>query len=340
MGMWTRMASRAAFRKGTVHYYKYTNQVEAGSWVGGMVGFKSIVGIKQRGQVVHQAERLQELNYIDFDLNLKTKKLTYKIKDWGVSCSGGDCIDTGTVYATEGYGFLCIPRNITERLVEAQHTFDESDAWLDIWCHTVWQEPNNVFSHIAPSVQFGQYRAILTLETLGHRWRWEKTKVWRFFKKHADAFPLYKLPGSYGCLIFNVGYPTDVAFTLPKQEQIVRILREIRILGGKAHTQSGNDRTRMSRWIAWYSQRVCPRQEDCAPHSSMSCSRVAFIGVSIIRAYFSPCRQCKSFQEDCQSVKNQSPYADEILPMHRDDFQNYYDSGGNRYGRYEGTRLW
>ena len=39
----------------------------------------------------------------------------------------------GTVYATEGYGFLCLPRNITDRLVEQQYIFDEADAWLDLW---------------------------------------------------------------------------------------------------------------------------------------------------------------------------------------------------------------
>lgn len=124
------------------------------------------------------------------------------------------------IYATQGYGFLCLPRNITQRLVEAHYHFDESDAWLDLWCHTVWQEPGNAFSHMAPVIQFGKYGAVLTLETLGHRWGWEKTKVWRFFKKHADAFPLQKLPGSLGCLIFNTGYPAGTSFSLPESNQI------------------------------------------------------------------------------------------------------------------------
>ena len=77
------------------------------------------------------------------------------------------------------------------------------NRWLDLWCHTVYQEPGNAFSHMAPAVQFGKLGAILTLETLGRRWGWEKTKVWRFFRKYADAFPLYKLPGAFGCLILN-----------------------------------------------------------------------------------------------------------------------------------------
>lgn len=145
---------------------------------------------------------------------------------------------TEAVYATQGYGFLCLPRNITQRLAEAHYHSDEADAWLDIWCHTVWRDPSNAFSHMAPTVQFGKYGAVLTLETLGHRWGWEKTKVWRIFKKHADAFLLQKLPESFGCLIFNTGYQTETSFTLPEPAQVKRILSEICIWSGNTHTKS------------------------------------------------------------------------------------------------------
>lgn len=94
----------------------------------------------------------------------------------------------GTVYATEGYGFLCLPRNITDRLVEQQYIFDEADAWLDLWCHTVSEDPDNAFSFLAPIAQFGKFGTVLTLETLGQRWNWEKTKVWQFLSKAWGCF--------------------------------------------------------------------------------------------------------------------------------------------------------
>lgn len=94
-------------------------------------------------------------------------------------------------------GFLCLPRSITERLAEKHYIFGEADAWLDLWCHSVSRDPYNAFSFLAPAVQYGKFGAILTLETLGQRWGWEKTKVWRFFKKHGDVFALYRLPSSY-----------------------------------------------------------------------------------------------------------------------------------------------
>ena len=117
---------------------------------------------------------------------------------------------------------------------DQHYTFGESDAWLDLWCHTVWQETGNAFSYLAPAVQFGRLGAALTLEALGRRWSWEKTKVWRFFQKNGDAFALHRLPGSYGCLIFNRLYPLDTEASLPTGAEIERIIEKMRICAGKA----------------------------------------------------------------------------------------------------------
>lgn len=117
MGAWARLASRAAFRKGQAEYCGYKNEVNAGEWSGGIVGVKSILGIKKRSEALKMLDRLSELGYISYTLDSTTKKLTYKICDWVVKCSGKECMG-GNVYTTQGYGFLCIPRSITERLAE------------------------------------------------------------------------------------------------------------------------------------------------------------------------------------------------------------------------------
>lgn len=196
MGYWAKLASRAAFRKGRAKYCGYTNDVMPGMWSGGVVGLKSILGVKSRTEALEIMNTLSRFGYIRYTLDEKTKKLEYAVTDWVVKCSGTECM-SGTVYATDGYGFLCLPRNITQRLADQHYTFGESDAWLDLWCHTVWQETGNAFSYLAPAVQFGRLGAALTLEALGRRWGWEKTKVWRFFQKNGDAFALHRLPGSY-----------------------------------------------------------------------------------------------------------------------------------------------
>ncbi len=301
MGAWARLASRAAFRNGQAKYCGYINQVTIGSWAGGIVGLKSILGIRNRQKALDTMDKLSQLGYVEYSLDSKTKKLTYQIKDWVVQCSGTPCMGKEAVYATEGYGFLCLPRSITQRLSEAHIQFDESDAWLDLWCHTVWQEPNNAFSHMAPAVQYGRYGAVLTLEVLGRRWGWEKTKVWRFFRKHADAFPLFKLPGSFGCLILNSAYPTGSAIALPTQAQVERILTQIRIQGQNTHFKDCSDHERLSRLVAWYSRHLIPQQAQETPAAEGK-GRVAFSGPIITRAYFSPCRTYGSFDRDCLGI--------------------------------------
>ncbi len=295
MGCWAKLASRAAFRKGHASYCGYVNDVVPGMWSGGIVGVKSILGIKNRKKALDILDRLSKLGYIRYTLDSKTKKLTYQITDWVVKCSGEECMD-GAVYTTDGYGFLCLPRSITERLIEQQYIFEESDAWLDLWCHSISKDRNNAFSFFAPTVQYGKYGAVLTLETLGKRWGWEKTKVWRFFKKHSDVFALYRLPGSYGCLVFNKLYPCDIEGVIPSQEQIKRILDEIRAYAVNT-SKKGTDHKYINRLITWYSRRVVDKF-----WSTEDKNRVAF-SVPIIRAYSSLCWSCKNIY-DCGNVYN------------------------------------
>jgi len=294
MRSWARLASRAAFRKGQAEYCGHINAVNAGEWSGGIVGIKSILGAKNRSEALKSLNMLSKLGYITYTLDEKTKKLTYRICGWVVKCSGAECMD-GNVYTSQGYGFLCLPRNITERLVKDNYIFEEADAWLDLWCHSVFEDPNNAFSFLAPIVQYKKYGAILTLETLGQRWGWEKTKVWRFLKKHGDVFALYRLPGSYGCLIYNKLYPSNKEVSLPTDADIVSILDRIRILGANAHKNT-NDHEHINKLVSWYSKTITQKFI-----SEPQENRVA-LSAPIIRAYISHCWNCKNCEYDCGNV--------------------------------------
>lgn len=293
MGSYLKLVSRAAFRGGEAKYCGYTNRVEAGMWSGGIVGLKSILGMKSRTKALESMNRLEELGFISYELNETTKKLTYRISDWLSDYSGAPD-EHGAVYATEGYGFVCIPRNITQRLVNCNHVFGEIDAWLDLWCHTVWHEQKNAFSKLAPIVQYGQGRSVLTLETLGARWRWEKTKVWRFFRKHNRTFHLYKLPGSFGCLLYNTLYPTSCGpVPAPQEERILEVLHRLQALGEKQNPR-GRDNKRLNCLVYWFSSSIPIRNfnESLPEDGHFGLSRVAVWKRYNTRAYFSPQRYC------------------------------------------------
>ena len=129
MGYWAKLASRAAFRKGRAKYCGYTNDVMPGMWSGGVVGLKSILGVKSRTEALEIMNTLSRFGYIRYTLDEKTKKLEYVVTDWVVKCSGAECM-SGTVYATDGYGFLCLPRNITQRLADQLiHSANQTHGW-------------------------------------------------------------------------------------------------------------------------------------------------------------------------------------------------------------------
>lgn len=304
MGSWMKLASRAAFRKGKAAYCGYRNEVAAGSWSGGIVGVKSILGVKSRQKAFDILDRIQGLGLLKYTLDDKTKKLTYTITDWVINCSGADCSDSQNVYATDGYGFICIPRNVTDHLTENNYVFDEADAWLDLWCHTVWRDERNIFSYEMPVIQYGKYGIALTLETLGKRWKWEKTKVWRFLKK-TDAFALHKLPSSYGCLIFNTMYPIEALHETPSCEKVLRILSEIRKTSQNTFFE-GTENEKINKLLAWHSKRICSEtMEKTCPSSNKN--RVAD-SAPIIRAYFSPCKNCMNCIYDCTRIYKKNPF--------------------------------
>ena len=299
LGYWAKLASRAAFRKGNAVYCGHINPVTPGMWSGGVVGLKSILGVKKRAHALWIMSQLQELGYLTYTLDQKTKHLTYQITDWVVKCSGAECTD-GAVYATDGYGFLCMPREIPERLV-SKREFEEADAWLDLWCHTTYGDYGNAFSFLAPAIQYGKYGSVLTLEGLGKRWGWEKTKVWRFFKKYADTFALYRLPGAFGCVIFNQLYPTGVDIEMPEQEDVIKVLNDIRKAGSKINV-NGSDSARLNCMIAWRSKMVVTAYGKELEEEAKT--GVALL-IPLIRAYFSHGRNCKNCRNciyDCQGM--------------------------------------
>ena len=72
--------------------------------------------LRSREKALRTLAVLSNLGYLRYDLDRHTKKLVYEINDWVLQCSGAECM-VGAVYATDGYGFLCIPRSITDRII-------------------------------------------------------------------------------------------------------------------------------------------------------------------------------------------------------------------------------
>ena len=189
-----RLYASAAYRPGQARYCQYINEVHFGQWVGGIVGLKSILGLSSREQAF---------------LVLKN----YQI---------GACSNTSTTQNPNGFptiyrkhsASLFPPKGIphlrkrtripvrtpvpfTQPLIQAGYVFEEIDAWLDLWIHTIYRDSDSPSQIIVPLVQFDTGPA-LTLASLGNRWGWERTKVWRFSKSMPTPFFLSSCPVPMG----------------------------------------------------------------------------------------------------------------------------------------------
>lgn len=90
MAYWAMLAFRAAFRKGNASYCGHSNPVAPGMWAGGVVGLKSILGVRSRTKALQILGELSSLGFLKYSLDSQTKKLTYEITDWVVKCSGAE----------------------------------------------------------------------------------------------------------------------------------------------------------------------------------------------------------------------------------------------------------
>ena len=129
-----------------------------------------------------------------------------------------------------------------------------------------------------------------------------------FFQKHGDAFSLYRLPSSCGCLVFNRLYPTGTEVSLPDRAEIERIIADIRILAGNTHIE-GTEHIRLNKMILWYSRTLVSHMGGNSENIGKE-NRVAVSG-HILRAYISLCWNCKNCREDCEEIR------DAVLSIYR-----------------------
>ena len=88
--------------------------------------------------------------------------------------------------------------------------------------------------------------------------------------------------------------PISLTILQPSSAEVLRILDRIRIWGANTH-KAGSDNEHINRLIAWYSRNAVEKSVGNAEEN-----RVA-LSTPIIRAYFSPCWNCKNCEYVCRS---------------------------------------
>lgn len=256
-----KIAFASAYKDGIVTYCGYENDVKAKQLVCGPAGLKKMLERRNRDNALDALFLLQDFEYVSSFFE-QGAKITIDVLDLITqqTCSYREQLiqDTNNYiaehrnefddneilslqrkaieyrekcYVNDNSGFICVPRNLTERLVEKGYVFDDADAFYDLYLHTVYNYESNPFSKTCPAVMYNKGEFVLTLTTLGERWGWSISKVSRFFKKFNEYFNLVKLQSSYGCVIFNKVFLTDSEITVPSQEDCFAIVNEFKNRG-------------------------------------------------------------------------------------------------------------
>lgn len=256
-----KIAFASAYKDGVVKYCGYENTVKANQWVGGVAGLKRMLNRRTRDFTLDALFLLQEYNLVSSFFE-QGGKITVDVLDLVnfQTCSLKEQVQQDTeqyisehrddlsqseienlqryalefnekCYVNDNSGFICVPRNLTQRLVDTGYVFDDADAFYDLYLHTVYDYGYNPFSEKCPVVMYDENTSVITLEVLSQRWGWSKTKVSRFFKKFDAYFSLIKLQSSYGCVVFNKVFQTDSEFIVPSQQDCFDIVNHFKSCG-------------------------------------------------------------------------------------------------------------
>lgn len=252
-----KIAFASAYKDGIIHYCGYENEVKAKQFFCGIVGLKRLLQRKSKDASLDALFLLSDWEFVSVfaepyrvtvtvpdiilpqTCSLKKRVMNDTEKYIAEHRNDLDAYDIDYLYrcaidyqekcyVSDGSGYICIPRNLTERLVKKHYIFDDADAFYDLYLHTVDRHEKNPFSERCPTVMYEKGVSVFTLDYLCNRWGWNKSKVSRFFKKFSDYFSLVKLQSSYGCVIFNKVFQTDFEFSVPTQEDCFAIVNEMK----------------------------------------------------------------------------------------------------------------
>lgn len=231
------IAKNLALRNGKQKYYAYQNSVHKDSWTGGIIGIKTMLHCKSKDEAFSRLEILSKYNLVNYVYNSETRELfVHSIPE--VNRYIKDSLPKTQCFATNHYGYIYLNRNLSDNLINNGYVFTEGDAYIDLMLHTVIGEHSNPFSYTSPCVMLNG-NSILTLDMLGSRWHWEKTKVHRFFKKHSSDFVLRKCPGNFGCVIYN--YSQTDNRVIPSQSDVNQIVSLCLYYGRKMKRLGNNN---------------------------------------------------------------------------------------------------
>lgn len=100
--------------------------------------------------------------------------------------------------------FPVIKSVFNSRAHQNEQKFSKLEAFLDIYAHTVLDDPKYPLSFIAPIIIIDGH-LLLSYKKLAAHWNWDAKTVKRFFENNCSFFKVVEISSNHDKLIFNTG---------------------------------------------------------------------------------------------------------------------------------------
>ena len=163
---------------------------EPGQWICKLGALPRILRVHSKTQALELMEYFQDHGFLTFEILDEEKEiLRFTIADWKEHCTHLQY----NYYSYKGSGFFFFPLPVGRLLLKTARkevgiVFSELDAIMDMWLHTILNDPKVRGSEYMPVVYYSNMRGmpLLSYTYLARRWGWSKSRVGRFMLKAGE----------------------------------------------------------------------------------------------------------------------------------------------------------
>ena len=161
-----------------------------GQWICKLGALPRILRVHSKAQALELMEYFENHGFLTFEILDEEKEiLRFTIADWKEHCTHLQY----NYYSYKGSGFFFFPLPVGRLLLKTARkevgiVFSELDAIMDMWLHTILNDPKVRGSEYMPVVYYSNMRGmpLLSYTYLARRWGWSKSRVGRFMLKAGE----------------------------------------------------------------------------------------------------------------------------------------------------------
>lgn len=183
-----------------------------GQWICKLGALPRILRVHSKAQADELMRLFDQQGFLTYELlDAEQEIVRFTISNWRRHCTNLHY----NYYSYKGSGFFFFPLPVGRDLLRRAKSnggiiFSELDAIMDMWLHTILNDPSVAGSEFMPVVYYANMRGmpLLSYTYLAKRWGWSKSRVGRFMLKAGEYGIISRISfsGSRGSVISMTRY--------------------------------------------------------------------------------------------------------------------------------------